>query len=370
MQRRDIEDITHVLARRKWLIVATALLVAVVSVVYAGIGKRGGISAEVSISIDEPVALTARPAVILDADREAARLSDLVDDAEEVGVRADLLRRAVVVRASAETEAEAEALASAVSESYVEQRRAEFAEDLGLEAAISRKRIDALQQQIDELDDALADVDGAQSSALRDQRVQLVQSKLEQQTELAAVELSIERGDVGLTASAPTAAGSTGGSVGLVLFALIGGLLGLLGGCAIALGLDSLDHRLYTRRDVEAVAAGSRHVAVLGENDLDGLERSELALLERVSPSGSVIVRAPHKVTGGDERLDELGFAVVADVSDVPDGSGVIVAVRHGATTDIDLVHRLTALDVSGNPVAALLLYDVPRNELDWARRR
>jgi hypothetical protein len=61
---------------------------------------------------------------------------------------------------------------------------------------------------------------------------------------------------------------------------------------------------------------------------------------------------------------------VVSDVGDVPAGAGVIVAVRHGVTTDIDLVHRFTALDVSGSPVTALLLYDVPQKELDWARRR
>jgi uncharacterized protein involved in exopolysaccharide biosynthesis len=374
VQRRDIEDITHVLARRKWLIVAVVVVAAVLSVAYAGIGKSG-ITSEVSISIDAPIALTARPAEILDAGREAARLTDLLESSvdnptDEVGVRADLLRRAVIVRATAQTQAAADALAAATAERYIERRQAEFADDLEVERVLRRQRVDALQQQIDELDESMVDAPTDQSSALRDQRLQLIQEKLNQQTELAAVELTIERGDVGLTATLPTPGGSSTSSVGLVLFVVVGGLLGLFSGCALALALDSLDHRLYTRRDVEAVGGGTQHVAVLGEDDPDGLANSELTLLQRVSPSGSVILRATHRDIEGDERLEELGFPIASDLSDVPAGESVIVALRQGVTTDAELVHRLTALDVCGSPVAALLLYNVPLRELDWARRR
>jgi hypothetical protein len=380
-EQPSFEDLIRAIIRRRVLV---AVIVVVLTLLGAWYGKRttsgGDYSAEATINIVDTNAITSEGLLLpteLKAPVEAARLTaDLRTYAgelhESVTVKADVAGNSIIITAEGDTAAAAEELAISTGTSFVTARRQIDRNRFSEQAVFERQQLDQLEARLDQVN---ADLAGAteQSLALEGERIQLFDRLLRTGSRAAAVATNAEQFDSGLTEPVIVEPATPSASSGWIVFGIVGALLGALAGIGVALMLNSLDHRVRSRADVERITGGAPVLAVLG-NEVDAAEMERLTsrVAARRSPSPMVFVTdAP---SGGLSRaltgsLESTGEVIVRPTADAVYESQAVIGIQAGQASDAQLAALVADFANQGVEVLGIVMWGVRAGDIEWARR-
>lgn len=383
-EQRTFEDVIRSVIRRWQVILLSVAALTTLGAVYGKlVNASASYSAEASVSLgspnvvllgsDDPQApqrLLAGP----EADLLASRLVEFAGpDFEDVSVRSTTSNSSIIVTARGSSAADAEQLALSTSSAYVADRRESGRELYRLASDAQAAQADAFEIEIANLDEQLA-ASTTDSTGLQLQRIQLVEELLRNRRLAANAASNAERYDAGLGEPVLIEPAVSAGSSGWILFGGVGAMLGVLAGVGFALMLQSIDHRIRSRSDVERVASGIPVIGVVSRSGPDPDELDAIEARVRGRAEGNPVVFLAGAATeslaaGVLESLRKGGVGdVVRDMAGT-DGRAMIVGVRSGQTKDVDLVAVLSDLELRRVPVLGVLLWDVADRDLRWARR-
>jgi len=377
----NFEDIIRAVGRRKSIVVLAVIVFAALGAAYGRLTTaQGDYAAAVVVNFVPTNAVLAEsqsPPPELSASVEAVRIETalpvLADaDKDLVDVEADSNAQAVIITAQGSTPAEATDLALEVANGWIAERRAAARARFTNDLAFQRTQLDAVTQQLDEVNKTLAELD-TPSFLLEGQRIQLFDRLLRTSERVSALEINANAFDSGLSEPTLVDEPMATASSGWVVFGLLGGMLGAMIGIGIALLANSLDHRLRSRADVEKILSGSRVLGVLPRGELDTAELDEvLTRIRSAAGSNDVALITADGALLPAELVTSLAEGAGIKAVDRPGDIGsahAVVAVRSGRTTDAELAAIVADLDVRQSPVVGVLLWDVSPRDLMWARR-
>ena len=196
-----------------------------------------------------------------------------------VSAEADDASDIVFVTATSESPEQAAAIANAVSESYIENRRAAQVESL-------RNAADEIGTQLDALDDRIADLrDQAGDNAVVAadlEAANLQYTSLYGRQQDLLIDSTLKRGEAQVIE--PASAPSTPDGRSLPVTLVLGGLLGGLVGLGIAYLRDQVDDRLRSSEEVEQLTG----LPVLAEIPVDTKLSGRDVLAHEAAPMGAV----------------------------------------------------------------------------------
>ncbi|MGE3684976.1 MAG: hypothetical protein AB7J47_01300 [Acidimicrobiia bacterium] len=376
------EDLVRAIARRRVLVAACIVALALLGAWYGRQTTSGGnFEAEATINIvqsnvilPENVSAPVELRASVEAARFAADIRTFAGELHEsVTVKADVAGNAIIVSAEGETAAEAEELAVSSGTAFVEARRAVDRARYSEQAAFEQQQLTQLGERLDQVNTELSASSGS-SLTLEGERIQLFDRLLQASERANAATTNAEQYDSGLTDPVIVEPAAPSSSSGWVVFGLIGALLGAMAGIGLALLLNSVDHRIRSRADVERIAGG---VPILGVFGRRGADPDELAALQaRLAARRDPTAVAGVSDADPSELPSDLGAALQSeDGLTIRRGTGAltegqaVVLTRGGRTTDAQLATILADLDARRVNVLGVVLWDVPAAELEWARR-
>ncbi len=380
-EQSSFEDVIRAIARRRVLVAVCIVAFAVLGAWYGRRTTAGAAySADATINIVDSNFIEAenvRPPAGLSASVEASRLSsDLrkyaADRFESVTVKADVPANGIVVSAKGNSATEAEELAVNTGTAFVTARRELDRARYADQAVFEEQSLKELQIRLDKVNTDLAN-STEQSLTLEGERIQLFDRLLRTNERAVAAATNAKQFDSGLTDAVIVEPATQGSSSGWIMFGIVGGFLGLMAGVGLVLMLNSLDHRIRSRADVEHIAEGVPVLAVLGAGGADDSVYSSLvarvAGRRGVGPAAFIAGSDAQLPLGLVESLQATGDTTVhIDIRSVVE-SQAIVGVRAGAMTDADLASVVADLEARRVSMLGVVLWDVPRGDLAWAGR-
>jgi len=208
---------------------------------------------------------------------------------------------------------------------------------------------------------------------LEGERIQLFDRLLKTNERAVAAETNAKQFDSGLTDPAIVEPATQGSSSGWIMFGIVGGFLGLMAGIGLVLLLNSLDHRIRSRSDVEHVANGVPVLAVLGVGGAEDSVYSNLAARvaarRGAGPAAFIAGSDAELPSGLTESLRTTGdINVRNDLGSLVEPQA-IVGIRAGTVTDAEFASIVADLEARSVPLLGVVLWDVPRSDLAWAGR-
>lgn len=380
-EQSSFEDVIRAVARRRVLVAVSIVALAVLGAWYGRRTTSGAeFSADATINIVDGNFIDAesvRPPSELLALVEASRLTtDLRkyagDRFESVTVKADVPAKGIVITAKGSTATEAEELAVNTGTAFVTARRELDRTRFADQAVFEKQSLKELQTRLDKVNTDLAN-STEQSLTLEGERIQLFDRLLKTNERAVAADTNAKQFDSGLTDPVIVEPATKGSSSGWIMFGMVGSFLGLMAGIGLVLMLNSLDHRVRSRADVEHIANGVPVLAVLGTGGAD--DRVYASLAARVAarrgagPAAFIVGFDAQLPSGLTELLQSTGDTNVHnDIGSVVEPQA-IVGVRAGATTDAELASVVVDLEARRVALVGVVLWGVPRSDLVWAGR-
>ncbi len=380
-EQASFEDVIRAVVRRRVLVAVSIIVLAVFGAWYGRRTTSGAqFSTDATINIvdsnfidAEGVRIPSDPLAGVEAARLSADLRKYAGDAyESVTVKADVNGKAIVITAKGPTATASNELAVNTGTAFVTARRQLDRTRYSDQAVFERQSLAELQTRLDKVNTDLANSSG-QSLILEGERIQLFDRLLKTNERAVAAESNAAQFDSGLTDPVIVEPATQGSSSGWIMFGIVGGFLGLMAGIGIALLLNSLDHRIRSRADVEHIANGVPVLAVLGSGGVEASAYSNLAARvaarRGVGPAAFIAGSDAQLPSGLTESLRSTGDTNVHnDIGSVVEPQA-IVGIRAGTVTDAEFASVVADLEARSVSLVGVVLWDVPRNDLAWAGR-
>jgi hypothetical protein len=379
-----VSEHVQAIRRRLWWVVVGSLL----GLVLGALTLRGEVSsnavAQVSIEYRWDAAEVAEPGS--DAKDATLRREQLIPDLESESLKVegqDESRRIVFEAVSSDVDTATEN-AMEYATAYRDYRQADIDKRLDAEIALQKSALDVLQEKLDttaQLTPAAVD------DAALVLEVILRTRRLSDLTQALGPNPIMGNPELVFTKSSPIGVNST---VPVLLLIILGGGVA----ASLAAFAGRLDHRLYSRADLERVVRGRPVLAVVeAGSDVSGLLPAVASLTDRYAPGAVVGIVGVGKDVGrlvsdvgrsmksgaatlSDDSASHLEFQVIdTSLSDDAAGlvqtrslDGVLIVSQAGTTQDTDLAAAVSSLGLIGTDIAGLVMIGVPARELAEAR--